>query len=241
MTRIRLLLSGLLAVFALSAVAASAASADVYEWHVKGLPLVGSKNITSTGGPFTLEGKVGTVAVEIECKKQGLTGTKNNIKAGNPGTDEAEITFTECKLIGAAKCKITVGTAKVKSEIVEIITKENEDLKTKETGLNLVGILFTPTGTNFTTITSEGAECAIKFKEQAVTGSTVAGVSPEEQEAVTNKLIWKDSNPVVEYETFQDVKKTTGLTFAGNAAELVGESNVTLESKEEFGAFGPAQ
>jgi hypothetical protein len=263
MPRIRLILLTLFAVLAVSSVAASGAFADdgdEYAWHTGAggvhLKKTESKKIVGklmAGTALVLEGTVGATAVEIECKK--ITTSAANIKgnegAKTAGTDEATIAFEECKLVGSPLCTITVANAEVNSEIVEIKSraKEDEVPPGTETGLDLVGILFTPKGTNFTTITSQGAECAIKFTERPVTGNTVAEVSPEEVLSKVVKLIWKDSNNVTcihkvghaEANGTCGTAGAVGLKFAGNAAELIGTVEVELQSGEVFNAFGPKE
>jgi hypothetical protein len=236
------MLVALLAVFAVSAFAVSAASAagDEYLWRVKGVQLGtgASKNIVSknaTGTVFSWKFKLGASSFTINCKKQGEEG-KGNIKGSKgletAGTGEATLTFTECELVGAPLCQVTLTPAKVKTEIVEITETE------KERGLGRVGELFTPKESNFFYMTSKGTECGFKFTHVGVTGSTVAEVNPQEGEVKVGKLIWKEK--VTQYENAKDEQKTAGLGWAGNPAEISAESQVELESKEEFGAFGPA-
>jgi len=153
---------------------------------------------------------------------------------GTAGTGEATLTFKECKLEGAPNCEVTLTPAKVRTEIVEITARE------KETGLGLVGELFTPKEANFFYWTSKGTTCGFKFTNVGVTGSTVAVVGPQEGEAKVGALAWQEGNNVTEYENAKDEPKTAQLVWAGNLAEMVAESQVELESKEEFGAFGPA-
>lgn len=264
--RIRVLLVSSLAALALAAVVASAASADEYVWkycHAQAGGLFKNNLCTEAGPPtefekltlnagqaknaksknvagvsYLLEGAIGATPVEIECKKQGEEGV-GNIKGGNPGTDEATVTFTECKVLGAATCTVAVEATKVNTEIVEIVKELNEDTGVETAVDAKVGELFTPRppATKFTTITI--GVCALKGKFD-VTGNVVAHVSPEEQEVKTPKLIFRDSNPVTEVEKApNDEKLAVGLKFANNPAELLGESEVELESKEAFGAFGP--
>jgi hypothetical protein len=108
MSRIRLSLLSLLAVFAFSVVAATAAQAEKPVWLVKkgGVTKVlaagETRKITSKKA-LAPAFKLSTATVTIECKKFKNTG---EIIGGKPGRDLTTITFEECSVEGktVAEC-----------------------------------------------------------------------------------------------------------------------------------------
>jgi hypothetical protein len=238
--RLRVSLLSLLAVFAVSALASASAYAvksDEYVWKVNGATLGAglTEKAKTAGGPFILEGKIATVAVEIECKKQGEV-EEGNIKGGNPGTDEATVTFTECKILNQALCKVAVANTKVKTELVEIIKVLKEDAvpPTEEAVDGHVGELFRPEGTKFTTITITG--CALNGTFE-VTGTVAAKLPGENTEKLKQVIEFRDSEPITEVENTADGKTKVGLKFGGEPAELVGNSEGGLATGLVFGPF----
>jgi hypothetical protein len=110
MTRIRITMMALLAVFCLGAIAAATASAAAPE-------LINSKG-EEFKGKFTGEGGSGTLETvggnEIKCSKTSATGEVTKAKGG-----ETTITFTGCEALkGFAKCN-----SKPKKASGEIVTK----------------------------------------------------------------------------------------------------------------------
>ena len=102
MSRIRVSLMSLLAVFAFSAVAVSAAqAAGGPEWETHD-GVLAKKIVSKNVGTLKLK----TTTATIECKTEENTG---EILAGNPGQDTATITFKECSVEGktVAECAAT--------------------------------------------------------------------------------------------------------------------------------------
>jgi hypothetical protein len=255
MSRIRMIMLSMLAVLAVSAVASASASADEYAWKIEGVQLkaLEERNFTPKAiGSFVLDATIAGAEFHVICNTVGNhTGTKGKIigNEGNltAGKDEATVDFSACEVEGAPNC--TVGgpadgpiEAAVKSEIVEI--KEKGEGTVTEPNLDLVGILLEPkvAGSAFTTIDIDGTGCAAVV-EANVTGSTVAGVNPEEPVEPAGvaepELVWQDSNNVLKYENVKDEVKTVGLKFANNTAELIGKIGIKLESGKKFNAYGP--
>ena len=126
MSRLRLVMLGLLAAFAVGAVASASASASL-EWFICNKPggsiwlytdslctkdstgktgawelsLLArgtSLNITSSGGPFILKSKTHGIKLEIECSTQTGSGRIENPTGGGNGIDLATIEFKTCTM-----------------------------------------------------------------------------------------------------------------------------------------------
>jgi hypothetical protein len=161
MKRIRIIGACLVAVFAMSAIVASAASAAP-TWKIEGKEFTGEEEISSTGGPFTLT--VPKLGVAIKCEKETDSGT-----IFSKNKDEAKIEFTKCVVEKAANCTVK-----------EPITSEVNTALTEVSGK--VYDKFTPKKEPFTTITLEGTSCALK-KAYEVTGTEAGEVGAEEVES----------------------------------------------------------
>jgi hypothetical protein len=121
MSRIKIMGLALVAVFAMSAIAASSASAaktgphwwvcekdptGKFEnsecnksgtgWESKELAAGETRKITFKNNGNT---KLKTASDLIECEKAEQTGTENEIIGGSPGTDKAKIKFTKCTVV----------------------------------------------------------------------------------------------------------------------------------------------
>lgn len=198
----------LVAVLALSAFAASLAQAASPEWYVNGSKLVGTETETSSGGPFTLA--VPARGLNIECKKETNTGS---ITA--PRSDKATISFTECILVGAPTCTVSVASTKAATELVLV-------------GGNVYDNFKPETGTTFTTITIAGSGCAAAGI-YPVTGETCGKASALGVELVSQPLVFSAANSTA---------CGKELKFGGTKATLSGTSNQVLSGAHKGQKFG---
>jgi hypothetical protein len=226
--RFRVRLATLMVLVLGSLLACQSASAVELIWKVNGSKLEAGKTKEFTAKRaknYILNGTASSVPVEIECETQTSEG--GLITGGFPGTDQATLNLSKCKVLKPAKCTVTepipVAAA---TELVE------NTAKTK------ILDLFKPkNGVTFSTVVIKGASCeAGKELTAELKGTILAEVSPEKSEVVTGKLKFTVTAPK-EYVNSKSETKATGLTFAGNEASLVGESSVELTTKEVFGAF----
>jgi hypothetical protein len=236
MQRVKILGVALAAVFAMSAITATASLAAEYIFKVNGAKLEAgqTREVTSKAKKeFVLEGEVLGVKAVTKCKKEKLNAAEKPVIVGGiPGKSEKEkIEFSECSAtVGGVACKsVTVENVPTNNEIVTIVKPAAKAGK--------LATKFTPSaGTKFT---------EIKFKEcggfgsptAEVTGTTAALDSPEKVEQETGALIWSKPEEITEVEKSSKAKETVGLKFAGKAATLEGEAEVTLVSKEKWGVF----
>ena len=156
MSRIRLILLGLLAVAVVAVVASASASAN------RRPPAVGkSRRRRTTASPGSswktrrandlgksrrherrqsiLKGTIASVTSEIKCGKGKSTGTIEDGAAGTVGKSKATITFEECRLVKPGHCKLTsaeekeIETTDLKGEL-ELISGRIEDKLEPKTG-----------------------------------------------------------------------------------------------------------
>ena len=244
-----------MAMFAMSAVAASSASAAKngphWWWGNKERTLKTEKlPITFKSGVTKLK----VAGLSVECKKDKGTG---ELIGGWPGTDKATIMFEECTVetIGCkAKNKGGVfGTIEVKvnTELVYFTKKAGEEEKPP------LGVLFKTTESSnktFVELEFEGI-CALDNGPVTATGEAtpaaeiperIAGVAgvvckivePAEKEALTHELecIEKEQTKFWFWKAGALTEGKAGLEFKGKPAEQVGKA--TIEAKETFDARG---
>jgi hypothetical protein len=193
MKRFRVIGVALLAVFALSAVVASAAQAEEAPfWSIAGTRLAAGKTHFITAKVYK-EGETGhelelaTPSAGVSIKCTGLnfpfeTGVILGSAAESPGTNNEVAHFTGCTVTGnGTKCNVEnkeITTNPIKSELVE-------NVESGKAGKTLL-VEFAPfTGTQFVTVKFKeetGGKCTTASTK--VTGSTAAEVLNEKEEAV---------------------------------------------------------
>jgi hypothetical protein len=238
MTRIKLVGLGLIAAFALSAIATTSAMAapkHIYMVESKALAAGETKEITAKDSEeFTLTGK-GALEVEAvtKCKKLKLKASEHpEIIGGTPGKSAKEvIEFEECSAtVGGVKCtSVEVENASTTNELVTVLKPES--LKGK------LATLFDPTsGTVFSKIKLN--KCGILGNQTAtVEGTTAALIEPEATEALEGMLVWNSKSEITEVETQSGAKHPVGLTSDKKKATLNGIALVALVSGQKWGAF----
>jgi hypothetical protein len=124
MTRIRMILLSLLAVFAFSAVASASASAELPEFS----PGAAKTKFTSKSGVSILE----TSGQKIECKSDTNSG-----ELTGPKTDTVTVTFLKCESVALkAKCQNTTTEGKIVTNVL-VSTLGYINKANKEVGLSL--------------------------------------------------------------------------------------------------------
>jgi hypothetical protein len=125
MSRVKLIVLGLMAAFALSAVASSTALAT-HEFKVEGKTIVSGEKVEVTGqaAQGQLESEVATTAVHLTCNQPGFApvGATNVLQAS--GVAKAKIEFSGCTLniVSGGKpedvpgCKVNEGKTTVEAE-----------------------------------------------------------------------------------------------------------------------------
>ncbi len=229
MKRMRVVGLALVAMLAISAVAAASASATVTGpiWEVGGAKLGTGVEEALTGkasSAYELKGKAfGFIEVAITCKKAANSGS---IIGGEPGTDATTIEYTECS---SSLCTPTEPiVTKAKSELVYYTASSK----------TFIGDLFSPkTGTVFTEI-----KCgSITAK---VTGSIVGELLNEAGEPVLKSgsaagkvgFVRFAGSSSEKYENHKGESKTAELVLEGNPSTLKGTTEVTLNSGSSYRA-----
>jgi hypothetical protein len=237
MNRMRILGPALVALFAMSAIAATAAMAapkHVYSVEGKELAAGESREITATiSEEFTLKGK-GALNVEAvtKCTKLKLKASEHpEILGGVPGKSGKEvIEFEGCSAtVGGAKCtSVEVENASTTNELVTIVKPES--LK------GLLAALFTPTsGTTFSKIKLN--KCGVFGSQSATVEGTSCALIPSSEEAVEGMLDWSEKSEITEIEKQGGPKQPCGLTSDKKLATLNGSALVKLVSGLKWSAL----
>jgi hypothetical protein len=206
----------LIAVFALSAVAASTAFAAEPEFKV--LPSV--KTFKTTSGAGTLKaGSIATTTCAADSSGGEITGMTT--------VGKVKVTFTGCKISGNSKVCTAKSVGAKEGEIVTNTLKGS--LGTTTTGTD-VGLLLEPETTK-KFVTLAATSCAI---ETSVEGGIIGEISPVNISSKTGKLSYTTSGGA------QGIKK---IIVAGNEVETnlaaFGLVEVTEETSDlqEFGGL----
>jgi hypothetical protein len=197
MRNVKTLMVALVAVFAFSAVAASAAMATPPEFSKTGV------KFTSSGGEAKLKSPAGTVKCTSISNSGKITGSK---------TGEVVVTFSGCKItiagIESACENVSAGTIETKKLEMELGWVEKATLK--------VGVALKP---------KSGTELA-KFKcktspemELTIKGSVIGGITPTETETKKFTLAFAESVPAGKQaiQNLEGEAKDTLKVFVGNA------------------------
>lgn len=210
MTKPKMIIGTLTVVLALgvAAISATSAVAATASWMVAGTNLTGSAPIataTKTDENFVL--KAGSTGIVITCEVLEVESGK--ITA--PNKDSASsLVFKKCK--GSTVCPIANETIRTKPILSEATLE----------GTLAANITFTPeTGTVFTEVTFEGAECGLSGI-QPITGKAKA-LSPTGQDERTLQLL----TPTV-------TEASGELKVGSSAASLKGSALLELESHKTW-------
>ncbi len=175
MSKIKLIMLSMLAVFALSA--AASASASAFSFLVLGKKLTGAEEetIKSTSGESVLE----TVGTKIVCAESAGTGT---IKAG--GSSTYQITFSTCSVSKPANCAVAQ----------PIVVDGPDQLSLVPAG-TLTDSFSPLTGKPFVTLTfsNSGGTCSIAGAQE-VTGEAVGIVVGGETVKTTGELSFTNTS-----------------------------------------------
>lgn len=214
MSKVKMIVTTLIAVFALSAIASASASAG--EWMVGGTSLTGSEALATTA-KVDENGVLVAAGVTITCEGGTLNGVKPQIEeAGNKGSVES-LEFTGCSAAGE-NCKLagqnaggTIGTLPI-----------HVSLELQPGSSSIVLATFLPnSGTTFATIAFTGSGCSLSGK-QPVNGKALVEGPTGQEEKVT-----------------QEIKAITSqasglLKVGGDSASLAGAALLKLVSEKTW-------
>ncbi len=205
MSKVRLMLLGLLTMLTISAIASSSASAHNYK--IEGTEIKESSSVEGKSGVSNLASKIAGLKIVIRCTKDKFKG-KIEVKAKST----ASIEFEECKLFeeNASKelkelsaCKVKVPTTSVKDELTETPVKD----------------LFTPEkGEEFTKIEITGETCVLKGKYE-ITGSQKCELPEAGSSKIEHTIECKPSGSSLflkkEAATFESTEKEIKIVGGG--------------------------
>jgi len=210
MSKVKMIVTTLIAALAFTALAAASASATTPGWMVGGTNLAsGASEALATTAAVDQPGLLKISTVEVECTGNTLNGTAPKIEGTNKGS-ATSLEFTGC----AAKSPCSLAGQNAGGVIGTLpITAE----ATLEGALAVVATFSPKTGTTFTTIAFTGASCSLSGV-QPVTGHAKV-LAPTGQDERTLQLI----NAVV-------TAASDELKVGGSAAELKGSALLQLAS-----------
>ena len=219
MSRIRLILLGLLVVAVAVGVVASSSGAEpppptacksvgTPSYCIAGVALESaSENVEGTSGSAILKATIANTTAEIKCATGKATGSIEGGAAGTVGKSKTKITYETCKLLAPEHCKLT-SAEETKIKTTELVGE------LQYTGGKILDKLEPKSGAAFATIFIEGGSlCGIGEVEKPegfnITGSQLcevdSGKTEAETEAEKHKLI---------------CKATSGLKIGSNPAEI---------------------
>ena len=206
MSKVKVTLSVLVALFALSAIASASASAA--GWMVSGTELSGSTSLATTA-KTDKAAKLKAAGVTIECTGTNLEGTSPVITAPNTGS-ATSLTFTECESTNAT-CSVTktIGTVPIHATVA---LGAGNDVKAR----------FLPkTKTVFATIEYKGATCAL------------LGVQPVSGKALVDDANGKVES-VLQLIEAVTTEASGELKVGSSPAELTGSALLKLASGAQW-------
>jgi hypothetical protein len=240
MSRTRVVLSSLLAVFAVGAVAAASAQAEPL-YYENGAALAAPKNVRYTSMWSRLWSYKQKLV--IVCKSDEGKGT---ITVEGKDTVAEPLTYTGCKAFEAKenaaakqweegaelKCTVKGGTGAVageiklpalKSKLVNRVASENEEVLVR---------LEPEVGEVFVTLKLEGTECALAGSYE-VKGK-VLGRIPREQEAIMGNVLFETENSTGVSKVVQRFNEYELNNVVTTGVELkLGENPTAYESTEQ--------
>lgn len=208
MSRFRLILMGLLAVFAVSAVASASASAGPLHWYSKNGGLItGELLINALGGTQLLKSESGGVKVEITCSHLDVHGTLTNPGGTNAGTALLSLLYLACAVGQTTLKKCVIPEEMIHTEVMGVLQGTNT-APTIE--------FLPPSGATFVEITFANCENTGFNRAFPVIGTALGKIDNSTSVLLVN-----------------EPKAGSMLKFGGEPASLLGESTV-----EMFGGGG---
>jgi hypothetical protein len=233
MSRLRIALLSLVAVFAVNMLAAEVASAEGPYWYVGGTKLVqGSKGIKlQSKGPLVLKSEVPgtTTKVEISCGRSTADGTIDGQGATRQGQGKGIVTYEQCKVTlnpsGACGVEQPIKTNQLKSHLVREVFQGGEQN----------GELFEPSTSQQTTgfVKIHLINCGILGGVYEVKGSVVADIVPSEVESQEGTLHFPEPRITEVKHEGQIVEPK--LLLGTKEATFTGQYGTRLQSGENFG------
>jgi hypothetical protein len=224
MWRIRLLLSGLLAVLAVSVSAAAQASAAQHYFLVEETEVAPKQSFTfeGTSKASKMEGSVAKVKVVIKCEKDVLSGSLEE-----SGINKSTIEYKECKLFSEKEKEVITG-CKVTEPIVAKVKGNIIGAEESETREPVEDKFSAQEGSEFTKIeiVNKEKETCIAAGKYPVTGSQICKLPNGEKEATEHEIECTASG--------------SKLTLAGEKASLTSTESVKLKASKRFAAVEKA-
>jgi hypothetical protein len=174
MPKAKMITKAIIAMFALSIITSSTASAAMPGWMIGGTQLTGSAALASTAAVDEVI-KLSGGGVEVECTGTTINGISRELKGSNKGS-ASSIVITGCRTL-SSHCTLSsteIGTTPIEAEA------------TLEGTLGIASVFTPKTGTTVATVKFNGESCPVAGLK-AVTGKFITK-SPEGQDEHTLQL-----------------------------------------------------
>jgi hypothetical protein len=236
MSRQRIVLVSLVAVFAASMLTTAVASAAGPFWHVSGSKLKqGSVGVTlQSKGALSLKSVLSSLQVTITCSTSVGEGTIDGQGETLQGQGKGVVKYTSCEVKEgtAGKCgkPTAITTNQLKSHLANAIFQGKEQIvELFEAG--------SPQTTNFVTIPlGECTDTILNGINAPVKGSVASAVEPQEVEGQEGSLFFPpEPFKVVKHEG-QELTNV-GLTLMSAPATFTGWYSARLQNSLKFGVF----
>jgi hypothetical protein len=207
-----------------------------YLWRVGETELKtgASKEFTAEVGHvyplFRLVGKFDKTEVNLQSTQLKVSSAA--ITGGKPGTAKETLTLEDVAVSRPKKCEVSGKQIVTKALAGELVEATNES-GTKSEGEAL--ILGPASGAIFAEVEFSGSKCAYAGDVAVVEGSTLAYAEPKELKAIELGVYTKPTAKW--YRNSKGERSDTELKIGSEAATLEGGLELTLVSKEAFGAF----
>lgn len=229
MLKMRVALLGVLALFIVSGVSTSVASASGPGWKVNGTPLAAQakQKIKLVAGETELKGKVTLLEVVIKC---GTSTVLNPyIEGGGQGAGQdgaTAIVYEKCTVKNPG-CKVAepIKTNQIKSHLVLYEGQKIGNLIEPSQGELFVEVKLENKGTE---------KCAVAGGFP-VKGTVVSEIKPERTEAITGELAFPTA--AITKVKLENQERTVGLKLGSETATFAGKYEAKLESGLPYGAF----
>lgn len=228
-------LLGLLALLAVSGIAASTAAASGPFWHVGGTKLgQGATKQIKLQSKSALVLKTPLLAVEVECKNSISENATIEGVGASQGQGTGRVTYTQCKVLKPAKaeCKVAepITTNQLKS-FLALATPNQEKPKQAK----MVNVFEPSTGLTFVILKfSEGCGTPVAG-ERGVNGAIAAELVPVEKEAQEGLVAFPSE--AISKIKHEGQERTLKLEILSDPSIFSGTYGARLASNEPFGVF----
>ncbi len=215
------------------------ASPPEFVWKVGSSTLTSgaTKGVTAKAAPegLVLKGKVASTAIKLESTKLKLTSGAT-IAGGKPGTIKGALELESLKVANLAKCEVKESKLVSKPLVGEIVESAEETKKVKTNTEKDEIVLAPKEGIVLGEAELIGSECTLKGDRVILEGALLAETLPQKATSETVRLSFPKAAKQL-YKTSTGSYGKAEPEINEKQATIEGEIELTLTTKESFGAF----